>query len=348
MKDMGVFPRKLPNGKVVYYLVYTDKNGKRRWKSLKTSNKREAQRIAREIQKLLEEKQSPSSVTLSRFAAEYFSWLAETRSRETVITYRAAWKKFAEFVGENRRLSQITTRDIDLWVKHETHKGNKPTTTNKDIRSLKAIFAKAVEWGYLKENPFSGYKMLPAENEKIRYLSEAEIKRLFSVIKDEKFRLFVAFALYSGCRRGEILELTWDCVDWKNEVIRMKNLKTKKPKFVPLTPALKTVLTKMQQYTQVGYVFPRWHPSTVSHKFKKYARMAGLDCRFHDLRHTYATYLVIKGVPINVVKELVGHTNLSTTMIYLHAAEDIKKKAASQMDVALEVIKGEKNRAAKC
>ncbi len=67
-----------------------------------------------------------------------------------------------------------------------------------------------------------------------------------------------------------------------------------------------------------------------------------------NLRHTYATYLVIKGVPINVVKDLVGRTNVSTTIIYLHATEDIKKEAASKMNVALELIEGGKNGASKC
>ena len=348
MEPMGIFKRKLPSGNYMYYLAYRDKNGKRRHVSLGTSNRKEALKIAKQIEEELKQASLPNTITASLFETEYFTWLKDTHTPKTYETYKLAWDKFTAHVGKEKRLDRITTRDIDLWVQKEKEKGNSPNTINKDLRALKAIFNKAREWGHIQQNPFSKYKLLPAPDAKLRYLSEQEIKKLLSVIDDEKFKLFVAFALYSGCRRNEILALTWDCVDWQGETIRAYNYKTKKPKMIPLTPALKTVLVNMQKYTQVGYIFPRWSPDWISHKFKKYARKAGLpDVRFHDLRHTYATYLVLKGVPINVVKDLVGHTNIATTMIYLHAAEDIKKEAASKMDVALELLDGN-NKVAKC
>ena len=327
----------------IYYIVWRE-NGRQKWKSLRTRDKSIARRLYNQFKKAylagrIIKLDDTGNITMKQYAQEYFDWLSMTREAGTYEQYRIAWEKLFAITG-NILLKDLTRRHIDLFVQDQQRKGNKPVTINKDLRSLKAILYKAVEWGYLRENPLSKYRMLPVDQKPPRALSADEIIRLLTAIDDPMFRLFVAFALYSGARRNEILFLTWDKVDLTRRVIFIEKTKSHKSRYIPISSSLMAVLQQLRQYTQVGRIFPEWSPNKVTKKFKKYARKAGLECRLHDLRHTFATHLISEGVPVQVLKDLLGHSNITTTMIYTHALEEYKRQAVEKLTTGLELFKG--------
>ena len=338
--SMNLIKRK--NG--VYYVVWRE-DGKQHWRSLRTKDKALARRLFNQFKKaylqgkLIRLEDGSKRIRLSEFGEEYFAWLEKAREPGTYEQYKIAWDKLIAAVGDIL-LPDLSRKHIDLFVQSELAKGNKPVTVNKDLRSLKAILNKAVEWEYIKESPMAKYKMLKVDKKPPRALTREEIVRLLSAIDDEHFRLFVAFALYSGCRRNEILSLTWDKIDLENRVIYIEKTKSHHSRYVPISSSLMAVLERLKHFSQVGKLFPRWSPNWVTHKFKHYARKAGLpDIRLHDLRHTFATHLVAEGVPLKVLQELLGHQSLTSTLVYAHAMEETKRVAVEKLKAGLELLK---------
>lgn len=266
-----------------------------------------------------------------------------SKSGETFKSYRFVCKKAREVCG-NIAVKALTRRHVDEFVTYWLGKGNKPVTINKNLRALRAIINKGKEWGYIKTNPLSRYKPLAVNRQPPRALSKEEVVRLLSAIDDHQFRLYTAFALYSGCCRGEILNLTWEDVDLEKEQIFIRKTKSHHSRYIPISRSLMAVLKQLAANTvRIGRLFPNWTPDWVSHKFKHYARKAKIECRLHDLRHTFATHLVAEGVPLRVLQDLLGHQDFQSTLVYAHTMEDIRREATEKIVVGLELIEGGKS-----
>jgi integrase len=115
--------------------------------------------------------------------------------------------------------------------------------------------------------------------------------------------------------------LNWQEVSLDRRSILLTGTKGKRDRRVPLLPGAVTVLEPLQK--DIGRVFPEWHLDTVSKRFHETVKGLGIRARLHDLRHSAATYLLKSGVPIQVVKEILGHAHLSTTMIYSHILDEV-------------------------
>ena len=141
-------------------------------------------------------------------------------------------------------------------------------------------------------------------------------------------------AFYSGMRLGEIVNLVWECVDFKRKVIIVKNIngfttKNKKERIIPMNSTLETLMmdrfNKVKNVYDNDYIFYRskgikLNEDYASKQFKKAVRDSGLNynIHFHTLRHSFASRLIQKGASVFVVKELLGHEDIKTTQIYSH------------------------------
>lgn len=190
--------------------------------------------------------------------------------------------------------------------------------------------SKAVEWGYLKKNPAQGVKQLAVDEALPRYLNQVDFQALLRAEPDPDFRRLWELYLRTGCRRSELLQLTVEDINWQGRVILVKRTKGRRPKLVPITPAVEQLIRKVK--VQVGKLFP-WTPDYVTHRFKKWSRAAGLECRLHDLRHTYGSWLVQAGVEIKILKDLMGHRDVKTTEIYAHLKLEQLAKASEKIKV---------------
>ena len=304
-------------------------------KSLRTKDKKVAERLFKEIQRevlkgkiILLEKQE--KIRLSEFIQEYLQWSETRKSRSTVYRDKWALTKFLEFIG-NVPLRTINLKKIEdyfTFLKYQVHRKN--TSLNVEYRHLKSAFNKAKDWGYIKENPFTRMKPFKEEKRPPAFLSKEEVALVLDYLKksDKDFHDLVLFTLETGARRIEVLRLRWECIDWKNKKIKLYG-KGDKIRIVPLSSRLEKIL-KTRKVKLYGRVFPYEHPDTISHKWKNIMKKLGLKYRFHDLRHTTASWLILQGISIRAVQDLLGHSDIRITQIYTHLNDKYLRDAVEQ------------------
>ncbi|MCF6155360.1 MAG: site-specific integrase [Candidatus Brocadia sp.] len=229
-----------------------------------------------------------------------------------------------------------------LFEQYQTDKpnmGNKPATANRLIATLFHMFTKAVEWDMVEEEILKRIrkvKMLPENNRRLRYLSTEECQRLIDSC-DKHLKPIVITALNTGMRKDEILGLKWDNVDLNAGFILLNQDQTKNSerKEIPINQTLRETLEGIT--SQFDYVFV--NPLTgnrydnVKRSFNTALKKAEIrDFKFHDLRHTFASHLVMAGIDLTTVKELMGHKDFKMTLRYAHLAPSHKVKAVDTLD----------------
>jgi integrase len=167
-----------------------------------------------------------------------------------------------------------------------------------------------------------------------QYLKPEEAERLVDACPDY-FRPIVITALNTGMRKNEILGLKWFDVDFQLEQITVREAKNGEPRYILMNRTLTEILGKVRIRCKTEYVFVKRDGSPykdIRKPFEKALREARVGRRgFHDLRHTVASQLVMKGVDLMMVKELVGHKTIHMTMRYAHLSQDHKKMSVERL-----------------
>jgi integrase len=206
------------------------------------------------------------------------------------------------------------------------------TTVDKDLAVLKAFFNWCMARSLAASNPVCRVKFFNEDNSRLRYLTEAEYNRLIEAAKTIETSPFLAekiiLSVHTGLRRGSLFHLRWDYVDFLNRVVRVPRTKSGRPHAFPLNS---TVLTTLQAlYTEripdCPYVFAHatgrlvGEPvKDVKNGFHTALEIAEIkDFTWHDLRHTFASWLIMKGASLRSVAELLGHRGLRMVMRYAH------------------------------
>ena len=271
---------------------------------------------------------------------------------------RYAIESIKEYFGEDARLSQIRYLEIETYRNHLKRKLTrggtlrKEASINKEMACLRHMLNKAVQWEMMEQNPFEKGKglRLKENNQRLRFLSEEEITRLRDA-SSPYLRNIVDCALNTGMRKGEILSLKWSQI--RNGMIYLRKTKTDEPRQIPINQTLQTVFDSLKKHGEPSnvkrldgktklpanpktthvFTFNGKPMKNVRKSFMKALEKAGIrDFRFHDLRHTFASHLVMKGATIKDVQELLGHKDLKMTMRYSHLSQEHKAKAVSLLN----------------
>ena len=218
-------------------------------------------------------------------------------------------------------------------------KGLSISYANRLAAVLKSMMAKALDWDMITENDLKRIrkaKQLKGEIKRLKYLSEEEVDRLISNC-EPYLKPIVITALNTGMRSGEIRSLTWDRVDLKNRIILLDKTKNGERREIPINDTLYQTLSGLIRNLKTDYVFH--NPDTLKpyYDIKKSWQTALkkshiLDFHFHDLRHTFASWLVMAGVDLATVKDLMGHKDITITLRYSHLAASHIKAAVSFLD----------------
>ncbi len=280
-------------------------------------------------------KESQPEITFADFVENQFLPF----SKATKITHDADLRLMKIFTGffAGKLLSEIRKNDIEEIRRKRMatvtqHGGQrKPATINREINVLSKVFSYAVENELLAFNPCRTVKALRMNNERTRYLTEDEQRRLLDVLKDCPLtKNIVFFAINTGMRRGEIFNLKWFDVDLGRKAVLVRQSKNGKPRTIPMNDEVYAMVHSLPKVS--AYVFPS--PKTngrlnnTKRSFEGAIKQAGIEnFTFHDLRHTFATRLADKGVPLSVLAELLGHSDIRMTKRYAHATEKAKHEA---------------------
>jgi len=240
----------------------------------------------------------------------------------------------------DKRLIKLSYLDLETYrnTRKATPLANgKPrtdATVNREMAALKHMLNKAVEWGMLEVSPFrKGSRLTFRENnQRHRYLTVEEIEKLLNSCSPHLLPI-LEIALHTGMRKGEILGLKWDQV--RDGFIYLKETKSGKSRQIPLDDRAAQVLRDLQVKNKwkSPYVFVGPDGQRLQDVKKAFAgacRRAGIeDFRFHDLRHTFASHLVMKGANLKAVQRLLGHSDSKMTDRYSHLSPDHLKESVN-------------------
>lgn len=230
----------------------------------------------------------------------------------------------------NQFLDQLTPEDIEAYKANRKEKVSS-ATVNREIACLKHIFTKAIEWGKISRNPALKVKLFREKNRRVRYLEKEEIPRLCEACRDW-LRPIVLVALNTGMRKSEILRLKWADVDFRRRIIYVLDAKTGERE-IPLNDLLFKVLLRVRKNPKSPYIFCHKNGKPykdIRRSFELALERAEIDdFRFHDLRHTFASHLVMGGVDLKTVQELLGHKTIQMTLRYSHLSHDHKRAAVN-------------------
>jgi integrase len=325
----------------IYYFTYPV-DGKTRWKSTGHTQKHMA------LQYLLQFNGSSPEIiartTLSRFTSEFLASALANYALGTVKIYKQALTNFQSIAGDIA-INVITPRHIDLY-KTERLKNISPITLNIELRTLRAAFNTALKWRLIPENPFKRVLLLRIPEEQPTFLTQNDYQKLIATIPEKWFHDLVVIAVFTGIRRGEILNLTWKDLDFNKKLIYVQskeNFRTKcgKRRAVPMNETVFQVLSERLRITKTDLVYTyrgrKIADNLVTHKFKFYARKAGLNPKihFHSCRHSFATWLVQNEVNIYEVQKLLGHTSVKMTEVYSHLSASELHGAVNKIDFLL-------------
>ncbi len=278
-------------------------------------------------------------VTLGDVWEKFFPWAKEHlkcwRTDEGFYRKHIA-PRFAE-----KALDGITPLDIErmkLEMKKSFTPHGKPysaQTIKHNLNLLSRLYNRAIKWGMFNgESPVKKVQPVRVDNQKTEFLTDEEANRLLKVLDEWPCRVsaaFVRFAMFSGLRRGEIIKLTWDDVDFERGMVTLRDPKGGKTQTIPLSEEALSALRSLEITGE--HVFPgksggeRCDFKGPWVRIRKAAELPE-DFRFHGLRHHFASTLVSNGVDLAVVKELLTHKDMTTTQRYAHLAPDAVKRAA--------------------
>ncbi|MDP8213061.1 MAG: tyrosine-type recombinase/integrase [Candidatus Zapsychrus exili] len=235
----------------------------------------------------------------------------------------------------NCYLKDIITLKVEKFRIHRLKEVSK-TSVNKNVGCLRAMMNKAIEWGLFEgKNPVSGIRSYKSDNKRTRFLEKEDIVTFLSNCEGH-LKDIIEFAINTGMRQGEIFHLKWRDVDLKNSMITILKTKNNEIRHIPINQAVESVLLRVRKDPDSPYVFPskKGRPfDNIKRSFKTALDKSDIkNFRFHDLRHTFASQLVMNGVDLFTVKELLGHKDIKMTMRYSHLSCDHKKQAVGALD----------------
>jgi integrase len=248
---------------------------------------------------------------------------------------------------KGRYLYDIMAQDIEKYKAERANdiigkdKKIAPATVNRELATLKTMFSKAVAWGKLKDNPAKSVQFLREPEGRVRYLEKEEIVKLLAKCS-VRLRPIVIVALNTGMRRGEILGLKWHDVDFQRDIISLFDTKNGESRKIPMNAQVRTALIKVRKHPESQYIFYNRKGEPVHDIRKSFftalTKAGIINFRFHDLRHTFASQLVMAGIDINTTRELLGHKDIRMTLRYSHLSPDHKKRAVDVLSNTMDTI----------
>ena len=313
-------------------------------------------------------KRTRNGITLVEYIDAHYTEHALARLKngaKSVARVKALWKPLLA-----KRIADVTAADVDKLRNKRLNAGVAPATVNRDVSALSGVFAHWAENEKGAVHPLAGVAPLDvADDETVRYLAPAESLRLRTALADRDARFakartsanawraarrydrmptiagyadhltpMVLLSLNTGLRQGELFSLEWESVDLERKTITVlaSHSKGNTTRVVPLNAEALAVLAAIKPERATGLVFVSPVTGARFDNVKKaWAELTAAaelpDLRWHDLRHDFASQLVMRGVPLFTVQKLLGHANPRMTQRYAKLAPDTLADAVAKL-----------------
>jgi integrase len=285
-----------------------------------------------------EDKPKIPRVSFRQFKEEFLKWSKGNKKPKSSLRDECSLKRLQPFFGD-KLLSEVSSFLVEKYKLQRRDQGAKPRTIAIELACLRHMFNMAVKWGKAGSNPVLGVKFPKEAESKDRILSDEEEARLLETVrtghKAKHLEGIIEMALNTGMRKGEILNLKWENVDFKNRVITVEGTKTGEIRRIPMNNKLTEVLESAKKESKGEYVFSENGKPYGDVKTGWWTALekAGIEnFRFHDLRHTFGSRLGMLGMDMKAIADLMGHKTIQMTMRYSHPTSEYKRKAVELLD----------------
>jgi len=267
--------------------------------------------------------------------------------KKTLKTVERTWRFLIEANG-NIRLDFISPAHINKFKSYMKERNPKIKKEAIDVylRFLKAYFNYLInEYKLLENNPVIGKIPKSQKGKRLSFSNEQQVA-LYNILKNNNPTIFNSFyiSLHTGLRLNEVINLEWKNIDWEKGIVELYNkeeiefkTKSRKPRTIVMDSNFKQFLLNLKNSDE-GFVLGRkFHPDYVSHKFKHYCQKLNFhkDLTFHSIRHSFASNFIKYNQNIYVLKEILGHTSLETTNLYLEAGIEEQSRCVGNIKYAI-------------
>ncbi|MGG0258896.1 tyrosine-type recombinase/integrase [Bacillus mycoides] len=326
----------------------TQKQVKRRgFKTKKEAREAEA--------KMLVEKETHSNLTFAQVADSYFDWYCQRRKKSSTLTIQNVIYNHLMPEFKKIKIEYITAKHVMIY-QNKIINNYSAEFLKKIHTTLSAIFNFAIKFHGLTHNPARIAGNFEKEsNKRMNFWEFAEFKQFIGVVDDPMYKAFFSTLYYSGARKGELLALTWEDINFEEKIININKTdfnriitqpKTKASNRIIMLPTLVIRLLKnlrehatltapvKDDYVVFGTFYTSLATSTLQQNFKKYINIAQVkNIVLHEFRHSHASYLINKGVSPLVVAQRLGHSDVATTLnTYSHLYPSKQAEAVAFME----------------
>ena len=336
----GIYQRKDRAG---FWASWIDASGKRRQRKLHAHTLQQARTLLNaekaRVEKTLTLGYAPPSAESLEAVSKRF--LKHQKARLTPAAYKRddgiLETHLRPFFGDSIKVAAIRRVDVQKYVTQRSGEVS-PASITKELNVLKHLLALAVEWELIPANPAHGVKPPRVPAGRVRYLQPTELRAVLEACP-EWLRPIAGLAVATGMRRGEILGLRWLDIDFKGGRIMLPQTKNGDGRIVYLNTLAQQALSVIPQGkakpTDIVFDGESMTPENVSLAFLRACRSVNIsDFRFHDLRHTAASWMRMKGADIHTVALILGHKDLRMAARYQHLSPAFLSDAVKLLDGA--------------
>jgi integrase len=328
-------------------------NGKRKRKTVYGKTRKEVAEKLRELHRQIDQgvNLAAEKQTVQQFLDHWLTHsVVQQRKPKTITSYEQTCRVYIVPEIGHIRLDKLHPQQVQAMITNLQGRGLSNRTVQNAVQVLGRALNRALQWGYVARNVARLVDLPRVEKRKPTILTVEQAKLFLDTVSGTREEPLYRVALGLGLRQGEIIDLHWADVDLSKKTLTIRDGKTEASSgTLPLPGALVTALREHWSYQQQerliepkwkehGLVFPTRHgtrdwPANVLKKFKRALKQADLpDMRFHDLRHSCASFLVAMNVHPRVAMEILRHRNISTTMdIYAHVTTDEQRETLEDL-----------------
>lgn len=328
---------KIPSRKG-YYADYTDAFGKRHRFSLKTDSKKVAELKFAEVlrQENLIKQTGIPNMSWQDFKAKFSAFIKVERADNTQARHRIAIERL-EKVFMPKYIADITPSVLQRVKERMIIDKVGSHNINRLMQALKAMMRKAEDWDLIPPRKWQTIGKVKTPKGRVVFHTPAEIKKLLKACNTLDWQLVILLGAQAGLRRGEIANLRWQDINFKDNQIYVAPDKTEHYRFVPISKDLLKALKTAHKCAKSDFVVNIGLPSSRKTKdyltslYPKICKRAGVKSFLHELRHTFASHLVQNGVDLYRVSKLLGHSSIEMTEIYAHLAPQTLQDAIKKL-----------------